>query len=622
MNNNELFRFWDYEKNAIDPAVYKPKSKEKYHWKCSAGYEWIERLDHRKQKENVCKVCEKVKVLDPTLISEWNYESPLNNGLNPLSLICSAKQRLGWRCSMGHEWEARLDHRQGIKSGCPYCSGHKIIKDETSLGARFPQLLEEWDYGKNNISPFEVAAKTTDSYYWRCKLNHEWSGSVANRTRRGNGCPDCNKSRTSDAYNLTTQYPDIIEIWDYEQNIKKPQDYLPFSNKEVILKCQFGHRWKDKISAVVSGNRCKVCYPRIEYKEVNEKYNLAYFSPELAAEYNEMKNDLPSDKVSPYSGKKVWWTCSKCSNEWKATVDNRQRGKNCPKCSNWAGTSFSEQTIYYYMRQAYNNVENRYKFEIKNGTIEIDIFFKVLKVAVEYDGYYYHLDKVENDEKKNQLLNESAIKIIRVRESNGNTKKLPDLSGDFYKLDHDGSKLDTLTETIKKLLVLIKDITGREPQKIEVDLLRDGVKIKELYRREKSLNSLAVKNEKVSVQWDYEKNGTLTPEDVYPSDTTDVFWRCDVCDNSWKQKIMIRNRDSRCPFCTGARASNKNSFGTVYPELIKYWHYDRNGAIMPFQVKGGSNNVYSFKCDNCKKEWNEAIRNLVRRKKICEICDR
>ncbi|MFJ7668269.1 zinc-ribbon domain-containing protein [Lysinibacillus sp. NPDC097195] len=62
-----------------------------------------------------------------------------------------------------------------------------------------------------------------------------------------------------------------------------------------------------------------------------------------------MKNNVPSYKVSPYSGKKVWWICSICSNEWEATVDNRQRGKNCSKCSSWTGTSFSEQAICYYM---------------------------------------------------------------------------------------------------------------------------------------------------------------------------------------------------------------------------------------------------------------------------------
>lgn len=621
MKKYELLCFWNYEKNDTNPATDKLKSKEKYHWKCKVGHEWIERLDHRKQKATICKICEKIKVLDENLLSEWDYNSSLNKDLDPHSLICNAKQRIGWKCYRGHEWEARLDHRQSSKSNCPYCSGHKIIEDKTSLGAMFPELLEEWDYGKNSISPFQVAAKTIETYWWKCKSNHKWSASVANRTRRGDSCPYCNKSRASGEYNLTTEYPGIIDLWHYEQNLKKPEEYLPFSNDKVIFKCQFGHSWQDKISAVVSGNRCEVCYPRHEYQPVSEKYNLAHISPELAKEYDNKKNVMLASVVSPYSGKKVWWICSLCSYEWEATVDNRQRGKKCPKCSNWTGTSFSEQAIYYYLRQAHREVKSRYKFNVKDETIEIDIFFKALKVAIEYDGYYYHLDKAELDEKKNHLLNESGIKVIRVRESNGHKKKLPELKGDFYKIDHDGSNLVNLNATIKQLLVLIKDITEEDYGSNEIDISKDGMKIKELYRKDKSSKSLAKKNVTAEAQWDYEKNGDLSPHDVYPSDTTEVFWHCKVCDNKWSQRIVIRNRDSKCPYCTGARVNSENSFAAVQPNLLKYWDYGKND-IDPAETKCNVKAVCFFKCDNCKAEWNEAIRNLIRRKKICKTCGR
>ncbi|WP_186278736.1 zinc-ribbon domain-containing protein [Lysinibacillus sp. BW-2-10] len=620
MSESGILCFWDYDKNEINPLVMRPKAKEKYYWKCNLGHEWIERLDKRKRKESVCKICEKVKTLDSPLISEWDYESKLNKNIDPTSLVCNARQRIGWVCFKGHKWEARLDHRISSNSGCPFCSGHKIIKEESSLAALFPYLLKEWDYEKNDVSPFAVASKTTSSYHWRCKEGHSWSGSVANRTRRGDSCPYCNKTRASEEYNLITEYPQIIELWDYEHNTKQPQEYLPFSNEEVVFKCSIGHKWKDKISAIVSGNRCEVCYPRKGYREVDEYYNLAYFSPELAIEYDENKNKKLSNEISPYSGKKVWWCCSKCHNEWQATVDNRQRGRNCPKCSEWVGTSFSEQAIFYYMRQAYKNVENRYKLELADISFEIDIFFKALKVAIEYDGYFYHIDKVGNDEKKNQILTENEIKLIRVRESNGTEKELPHLKGDFYTIEHDGNKLDNLTLLINKLLILIKDITGVEGEKIEIDVVKDARQIRELYKSNKFIKSLAVKNPMASEQWDYKKNGTLTPHDVYPSDLTEVFWKCHICDNSWKQKIMIRNRDSRCPYCTGARVNGKNSFAAIYPELAKYWDYEKNVEIKPSQVKPGVKEVFFFKCICCKTSWSEVLRNITRRKVICKIC--
>jgi hypothetical protein len=52
----------------------------------------------------------------------------------------------------------------------------------------------------------------------------------------------------------------------------------------------------------------------------------------LAKEWNFEKNDrLTPRDVSPNSGKKVWWKCSK-RHEWQAVVSNRNKGSGCPHC--------------------------------------------------------------------------------------------------------------------------------------------------------------------------------------------------------------------------------------------------------------------------------------------------
>jgi hypothetical protein len=62
-------------------------------------------------------------------------------------------------------------------------------------------------------------------------------------------------------------------------------------------------------------------------------------NPELAKQWHPHKNMplTPSD-VSPGSGKKVWWLCSK-NHEWEAVINSRNRGCGCPHCAGQKPTS-------------------------------------------------------------------------------------------------------------------------------------------------------------------------------------------------------------------------------------------------------------------------------------------
>ena len=65
---------------------------------------------------------------------------------------------------------------------------------------------------------------------------------------------------------------------------------------------------------------------------MNEKKDLRTLFPELAKQWNELKNHETSESVKPGSNKKVWWKCDK-GHSWEATVKNRAAGSGCPYCS-------------------------------------------------------------------------------------------------------------------------------------------------------------------------------------------------------------------------------------------------------------------------------------------------
>ena len=51
-------------------------------------------------------------------------------------------------------------------------------------------------------------------------------------------------------------------------------------------------------------------------------------------EWNFTKNiGLNPEDFTPSSGKKVWWRCSVCGNEWEAYISNRTKGSGCPRCA-------------------------------------------------------------------------------------------------------------------------------------------------------------------------------------------------------------------------------------------------------------------------------------------------
>ena len=77
------------------------------------------------------------------ILKYWNYEK--NGLLTPDKVSYGSGKKVWWKCSKGHEWQASIDHR--IKgSGCPYCSGKKVLKGFNDLSMKNPKLAKESNY--------------------------------------------------------------------------------------------------------------------------------------------------------------------------------------------------------------------------------------------------------------------------------------------------------------------------------------------------------------------------------------------------------------------------------------------------------------------------------------------
>lgn len=66
---------------------------------------------------------------------------------------------------------------------------------------------------------------------------------------------------------------------------------------------------------------------------LTKDHNLQKANPHLAKQWHPTKNGkLRPKDVTPGSNRQVWWLCNN-KHEWKATVNHRNRGAQCPLCS-------------------------------------------------------------------------------------------------------------------------------------------------------------------------------------------------------------------------------------------------------------------------------------------------
>ncbi len=85
----------------------------------------------------------------------------------------------------------------------------------------------------------------------------------------------------------------------------------------------------------------------------------------------------------------------------------------CPICQKELQTSFPEQTVYYYLKQVVNAV-NQKEFDGIKGAV--DIYLPDLNVVIQYDGDHWHKGKKTVESKRDQMLMEKGIRIIRIKE--------------------------------------------------------------------------------------------------------------------------------------------------------------------------------------------------------------
>lgn len=543
----------------------------------------------------------------PHLMKEWDWE---RNTISPYTTTYGSAKRCWWICSTcGHSWETPAYSRGSNGCGCPVCksierglSKKKSSAKRNSFISNYPNIAKEWHPTKNLPHNIEnVSSFSNIKAWWLCSAcGNEWQTTVNHRTKEGNGCPVCSITRRSNTRS----------------------------------------------------------------KEAARVNSLSDKHPELIGEWHPTKNlPLLPNEVSAGSDKRVWWLCSFCGNEWESTVSHRASGRGCPRCAK-AQTSFAEQAVYFYVAKAFPDAINRYR-----DIFEFDIFIPSQKTAIEYDGYFYHRTKksLGRDNLKDRYCHEHGITLIRFR-----SPELPDteyalritcddyhlesgINDLFHLLQHDSPPINFENDILfirqqfrqeesknsiaQQAPHLLKDWHPQKNGRLSPSAIAHASTTKVWWLCStcghewmatpnhrssgrgcplcsgravvEGINDLATLHPRLAAEWDYEKNGKLSPSYIACSSNKKVWWKCLAYGHKWQATVCERTRVGRstsCPYCGNKKVlAGFNDLATTHPTLSKEWNYDKNEGLTPTNVTFGSNKKAWWQCAKCGYEWQAVV---------------
>ena len=200
-----LLKEWNYKKNnelGLDPTLLGKGYDKKVWWICDKGHEWFVSINSRTSHNTKCPYCSGTKVLTGyndvyslkfEFLKEWDYEK--NKNVNLKEIGKGNRTKFWWKCNKNHNYIASIPNR--IKgTGCPYCSGNKVLKGYNDIATTHPEILKNWNYEKNaenGIFPYNISKSYSKKVWWKCDKGHNYQREVYNQRNGYGKCPVCKK---------------------------------------------------------------------------------------------------------------------------------------------------------------------------------------------------------------------------------------------------------------------------------------------------------------------------------------------------------------------------------------------------------------------------------------------
>lgn len=452
-NYEEIADMWDRGRNDIPSSDVLPSSTSKGTFVCmrtgvphkfeSIVYAVVESA---KNGGNGCPVCLNRKVssgyndfktLFPEAVKYWVYDK---NDNPPELSVCTQETKFWLKCPRCGKVHSKLtDAVERNGAYCEQCARVlSVIKSTSSFKEDYPEAAKMWDEGGNDI-PSELLTSgselvgnflCTDGKYKKPHIFKKSVASMVAAKRKGlRGCPICAGFEVATGVNdFETICPNISKLWDYNKNDKKPSDVYCLSEDKYYFVCPEGHGFYKDLnhmarSEKIGATGCPVCKGKEVRPGVNDivtthKHMMQYWDYSI--------NELDPTTVSAGSNKIVKAHCRFCGDIYETSVFNWLNGLvvACPNCRK-RQYSAAEKELCEEIRSWGIDVEEN--VHLTGDSRTYDMYIPSKKIAIEYNGLYYHSDAIRPDTdyhfKKCSDCLELGIELIQIWEDDYNTKR-------------------------------------------------------------------------------------------------------------------------------------------------------------------------------------------------------
>ncbi|MBG9589534.1 zinc-ribbon domain-containing protein [Cytobacillus firmus] len=171
---------------------------------------------------------------------------------------------------------------QSIQFSCEYCN---------SLGIKQPNLVREWHYDKNELTPFDYSYGSNKIVWWKCSKNHDWQAKISHRTTSFTTCSMCNGSKSERAISKLLDDLHIKYIPQYPAKIGNTTRFFDFylPDYPLFVEVQGAQHYRTiEFFKTDVKQQQKIDQQKKEYAERNGYY--------LAVDYRESVPDLAVER--------------------------------------------------------------------------------------------------------------------------------------------------------------------------------------------------------------------------------------------------------------------------------------------------------------------------------------
>ena len=134
--------------------------------------------------------------------------------------------------------------------------------------------------------------------------------------------------------------------------------------------------------------------------------------------------------------------------------------------------------------------------------------------------------------------------------------------------------------------------------------------------------SYIIENSELMSEWDWAANADLDPNKLTPGSNKKAYWKCSKCDHKWQTTIHHRAvRKQDCPKCRYIfKKKIQANLTATHPKAKNYWLFSKNNLLTPDLFSQYACQRVWWKCPDCGCEWEEKIKNQVKKLAWCPHC--